>query len=288
VSISAQEREALRQFWKEQRKYMCTNASPSNWQEFNVERALRALETYAVNVFTYRAARLSERPHSQPELEEATSVLVGQVSTETHWLLSELGYEDRVAFRQACLRDVENALVDKRNDWLLKFSGATAVDGNHREPSRIDPAEVNPDENGASPEPLRRGAFPLRLRLAFSSKRPICWGEGVTIELSSKQLLFVANEPITVGRYLRVSLDWPARLEGKRPLRLIILGHVLQAEEGGTLMAIERHKFWVPHINGSSDIYKGLSLGRRSLNRAALPSLPTPNVAQNSTVTLTP
>jgi hypothetical protein len=52
-------------------------------------------------------------------------------------------------------------------------------------------------------------------------------------------------------------------------------------------MAIERHKFWVPHINGSSDIYKGLSLGRRSLNRASL-SLPTPNVAQNPTVTLTP
>lgn len=247
VLISAQEREALRQFWREQRKCLYARAGGSNWQELDLDCARKALEMYAVRVFTYRAGRLKEQLYSHPELEQATSQLVGQVSMETHWLLSELGYEDRVAFREVCLRGVGNALVDKRNDWLLKLGDGTNNGVSNRiEPNRIEPVEVRADQNGSSEGRERKGGFPLRLRLAFSSKRPICWGEGVTVELSSKQLLFTANESIPVGRYLRVTLDWPARLEGNRPLRLIILGHVLESESGRTLMAIERHKFWIP------------------------------------------
>ena len=247
VFISAQEREALRQFWRDQRKCLCARATGSTWQELDLDCARRALETYAVRVFTYRASRLREQLYSQPDLEQATSRLVGQVSMETHWLLSELGYEDRVAFRESCLRDVGNALVDQRNDWLLKFSDSTTPGINgHIEPDRIDPVEALADQSASSAGTQRKGGFPLRLRLAFSSKRPICWGEGVTVELSSKQLLFTANESIAVGRYLRVTVDWPARLEGNRPLRLIILGHVLESGSGRTLVAIERHKFWIP------------------------------------------
>jgi len=91
----------------------------------------------------------------------------------------------------------------------------------------------------------RRGntRFPLRLKLSFSAlTRPIFSGDGETLSISSKELLFTAKESFVDGQRLQVSLEWPARLE-KIPLRLVLSGKILRSGDSQSTMTIERYEF---------------------------------------------
>ena len=104
----------------------------------------------------------------------------------------------------------------------------------------------------------RRGnaPYPLRLKLTFSAVTPpICSGDGETLHISRKELLFTTNESFAVGKCLQVSMDWPARPENTIPLRLVVSGHILRSGDGQAAMTIDKYQFRIRGIepNAQSD-----------------------------------
>src|ERR1700689_608403 len=95
----------------------------------------------------------------------------------------------------------------------------------------------NPDRRSNAP-------YPLRLKLTFSAVTPPnCSGDGETLHISSRELLFTTNESLAVGQCLRVSLNWPARIENRIPLRIVVSGRILRSGDGQSAMTIDNHEF---------------------------------------------
>jgi hypothetical protein len=112
----------------------------------------------------------------------------------------------------------------------------------------------------------RRGnaRYPLRLKLNFSTlTQPTCSGEGESLYISSKELLFAVKESFAAGQRLQVSLDWPARLQ-TIPLRLVVSGQILRSGDSQSLMTIDRYEFRIrgkePSADGAGTLQPGRNL----------------------------
>ena len=75
----------------------------------------------------------------------------------------------------------------------------------------------------------------------FNGKTGPQGGTGKTINISSAGVLFAAQEPMTPGRRLELSISWPAQLDGKCGLKLVARGRVVRCR--GTAVAIEIEKY---------------------------------------------
>ncbi len=66
-------------------------------------------------------------------------------------------------------------------------------------------------------------------------------GTGKTIDISSTGILFTADQPVSPGRRLEISVSWPAQLDGKCGLKLVARGRVIRSK--GTTVALEIEKY---------------------------------------------
>ena len=66
-------------------------------------------------------------------------------------------------------------------------------------------------------------------------------GTGKTIDISSTGILFTADQPLSPGRRLEISVSWPAQLDGKCGLKLVARGRVIRSK--GTTVALEIEKY---------------------------------------------
>lgn len=104
----------------------------------------------------------------------------------------------------------------------------------------------------------RPHGYPLRLKLTFAtSELSSCPGQSETVEISSRELSFDTNERFTIGQCLWVSVEWPARLDGRLPLRMTILGRVLQTDAGRTTVSIDSHEFRIRRIEAAPRFVAG-------------------------------
>jgi hypothetical protein len=117
----------------------------------------------------------------------------------------------------------------------------------------------------------RRGArYPLRLTLKFSAVTPpICSGDGETLNISSKGLLFTTKESLAIGQRLQVSLDWPASLDNI-PLRLVVSGEILRSGDGQSAMTIEKYEFRIRGKEPSAKTVGMLQSRRNPLRKPGL------------------
>jgi hypothetical protein len=68
-------------------------------------------------------------------------------------------------------------------------------------------------------------------------------GEGLTCNVGSDGLLMKTTCVFPQGRRIELSLDWPAMLDGRLPLRLDIQGKILWSNVRGTAVEILGYKF---------------------------------------------
>jgi DNA-binding NarL/FixJ family response regulator len=100
----------------------------------------------------------------------------------------------------------------------------------------------------ASKEAERRtnARFDCHLAVSYQSlEKPFLSGQGTseTLNISSKGVLFRADEALEPGQLIQVSVDWPARLENQIPLKLVAEGRIVRNVKGVAAMTIEKYEF---------------------------------------------
>ena len=87
--------------------------------------------------------------------------------------------------------------------------------------------------------------FPLELRVNYQTvgRGVPLTGTGFVVEMSSSGLWFAGNHEITVGRRMKLTVEWPALLDGKIPLQLAIDGKVVRCSESGFAVELREHQF---------------------------------------------
>jgi len=68
-------------------------------------------------------------------------------------------------------------------------------------------------------------------------------GSGRTLDMSSRGVLFTANEPLPEGKQVKLAVDWPARLDGRCALKFVATSHVVRMQGDAAAVAIERYEF---------------------------------------------
>jgi hypothetical protein len=68
-------------------------------------------------------------------------------------------------------------------------------------------------------------------------------GVGRTVNMSSSGVLFTSEQPLFPGRRLELSVNWPAQLDNKCPLKLVARGRVIRSEAGRVAIEIQQYEF---------------------------------------------
>ena len=88
--------------------------------------------------------------------------------------------------------------------------------------------------------------FDCHLAVSYQTlEKPFLSGQGSseTLNISSKGVLFRADEALEPGQLVQVSVDWPARLENQIPLKLVAEGRIVRNIKGVAAMTIEKYEF---------------------------------------------
>ncbi len=97
-----------------------------------------------------------------------------------------------------------------------------------------------------SPEERRSAVrFPIEreARYRVYSRSTIEVGAGRTLNMSSTGVLFTTQRSLTPGERVELSVKWPAHLDNKCPLKLVVVGRVVRAAQATAAMIIERYEF---------------------------------------------
>ena len=68
-------------------------------------------------------------------------------------------------------------------------------------------------------------------------------GAGLTLDMSGSGIRFSIQERIPIGRTVEVSVDWPVRLAGTCPLKLVVVGRVVRSEGNCAALSILQYEF---------------------------------------------
>ena len=83
--------------------------------------------------------------------------------------------------------------------------------------------------------------FPIRRAVGYTQDGKV--GAGTTIDISSGGLLLAVNEPPLLGELIQLSVDWPAELDYRIRLKLLVTGRVVRVEGANAAIAIDRYEF---------------------------------------------
>jgi hypothetical protein len=68
-------------------------------------------------------------------------------------------------------------------------------------------------------------------------------GTGTTLDMSSSGIAFTTSQPLKVGSYLEMSVNWPVLLNQSCPLKLVAFGKVVRSDAGRAAVRMDRHEF---------------------------------------------
>ena len=68
-------------------------------------------------------------------------------------------------------------------------------------------------------------------------------GQGVTTDISSGGVFLKTDRILPVNKQIQLLVDWPALLDQRCPLRLVITGRTLRSDADGTAVGIIRYDF---------------------------------------------
>jgi PilZ domain len=112
-----------------------------------------------------------------------------------------------------------------------------------------------PDGERAARPPERRikARYPLTLDLVFRRRGEggeTAASSGKTVNISSGGILFEADSSVGIGDVLQLAIRWPAKLENRCAIKVIVSGKVVRCSESQTAIEILQHEFRTAGNNG--------------------------------------
>src|SRR5215471_5179150 len=88
--------------------------------------------------------------------------------------------------------------------------------------------------------------FPIERELRYKMAEQgvvIATGSGKTSNMGSGGVAFTADQDLTAGALVELSVSWPALLNNQCPMRLIVFGRVLRCTGTKTVCTIDKYEF---------------------------------------------
>lgn len=96
------------------------------------------------------------------------------------------------------------------------------------------------------PERRSKSRFAMRRELryrALDEERIAATGYGFTTDISSGGVAFRADQTLSRGGFIELSVSWPAMLDDICPMRLVVYGRLIRASEGLAVCTVEKYEF---------------------------------------------
>jgi hypothetical protein len=90
---------------------------------------------------------------------------------------------------------------------------------------------------------VQDSAFPIKMPLHYAmmtGKEYDHRGEGCTVTLATREIVFESDERLPVGRVVELLIDWPAKQDGNS-LTLDVQGRTVEAHGQQTTVEVLRH-----------------------------------------------
>jgi hypothetical protein len=68
-------------------------------------------------------------------------------------------------------------------------------------------------------------------------------GTGMTIDMCSGGVAFLAANPVKTDTFIELSISWPVKLDDQCPVRLVTYGRVLRCEGRRAVCTIDKYEF---------------------------------------------
>lgn len=95
--------------------------------------------------------------------------------------------------------------------------------------------------SGSRSARLRCARYPIALPVQYRVNG--FTRSGITTHISSSGMFIATREVLPVNQSIKVTIDWPAVLDGRCPLGLVVLGRVRRINGRGMEIAIEQYEF---------------------------------------------
>ncbi|MDR3719364.1 MAG: PilZ domain-containing protein [Bryobacteraceae bacterium] len=93
-----------------------------------------------------------------------------------------------------------------------------------------------------------------RQSIRFPIKSPLRWvvlnrkagplsGSGETLDFSSSGFAFRSDVALPLGCRLQLDVEWPAELDGRVPMKLVVIGKVVRVDGRVACVTIEKREF---------------------------------------------
>ncbi len=101
--------------------------------------------------------------------------------------------------------------------------------------------DTHPDRRASARYSIERS-----LRYRMRGAQPPVAGTGMTVNMSSRGVLFTTDQPLPPGKSVVLEINWPVRLGASRPLKLLTRGHIVWCDRATAAMRIEGWEFRTP------------------------------------------
>ena len=88
--------------------------------------------------------------------------------------------------------------------------------------------------------------FEIRRELRYQIRvrgRSVQAGSGSTIDIGSRGVAFLTNQPLVAGAAVELSISWPALLDEVCPMRLSVSGRIVRTEGRMAVCSVDKYEF---------------------------------------------
>jgi len=101
------------------------------------------------------------------------------------------------------------------------------------------------NDNAADRRTAKRFAIEQEMSYKILDHRvvPPQKGAGITLDISSRGVLFETAGNLPAGKRVEIAVNWPANLESGCPLKFVAFGRLVRSGPGRAAMRIEQYEF---------------------------------------------
>ena len=90
------------------------------------------------------------------------------------------------------------------------------------------------------------GRYPVAAEVAYQFVRDgriLKQGRGLSVKISSREILFRTDTSFPVGAFIAMQIAWPAKLDQEAAMILHVDGRTMRSDGNHTALAISRYEF---------------------------------------------